>query len=293
MSSLIWLIPALFNPIFESLRGVVSKKASKNSSIVTISLFNNLIPLLFFTPLLFFIELKWNWEFVWSTLVAGGLNATAIYLFHKAVSLEDISLVAPLTSFSPLFLLVTSPLIIGEYPAQKGVAGIVLIFIGSYLLNAGKGTEGILAPIVSLVKRKGARSMLLVALIWSVSANFDKKAILASSIWQYAFFINLVITLCVAGYMFATKSFRMSEIRLEWKNLITIGLIVTGANFVHLIAITLTKVAYVVAIKRTSGLISVLLGRVVFKEGSIKQRLIAALVMFAGVLLISWSALFE
>jgi drug/metabolite transporter (DMT)-like permease len=53
-----------------------------------------------------------------------------------------------------------------------------------------------------------------------------------------------------------------------------------------MVALSLTLVAYVIALKRLSGLISVFLGYYFLKERKIKERLLGAFIMFLGVLLI-------
>ena len=46
----------------------------------------------------------------------------------------------------------------------------------------------------------------------------------------------------------------------------------------------MTKVAYMVAVKRSSLLVSVVIGRVFFEERGLRRRLPGAALMFAGVL---------
>jgi uncharacterized membrane protein len=50
----------------------------------------------------------------------------------------------------------------------------------------------------------------------------------------------------------------------------------------HVVAVSLTEVAYMVAVKRTSLLISVLYGCLVFREGRLGERAAGALMMVAG-----------
>jgi uncharacterized membrane protein len=59
-----------------------------------------------------------------------------------------------------------------------------------------------------------------------------------------------------------------------------------ASTFIIGLAITKQIVPYVIAIKRTSILFSVLYGMLIFKEKNILQRLIATFIMFAGILLI-------
>jgi len=75
-------------------------------------------------------------------------------------------------------------------------------------------------------------------------------------------------------------------LKAEYKNLLAVGLLTSAVFFVHMTAITLTLVVYVVSIKRTGGMISVFLGYFIFKEKNIRQRFLSSAIMFAGVLLI-------
>jgi uncharacterized membrane protein len=52
-------------------------------------------------------------------------------------------------------------------------------------------------------------------------------------------------------------------------------------------AIQLTLVAYVISIKRTSAILSVVMGFIIFKEKGFRERLTGAVIMILGVLLIT------
>lgn len=281
-----WLIFASLNPVAEALRGVFSKRASQRTDPMIISWFNNLIPFIVFSPALFIVELKFSFDFFLAVFISGIINIAAVLLYHKAISKGDISAVVPMVSFTPLFLLIMSPLIIGEFPDTTGVIGIVLIVAGSYLLNINIRKGDVLAPLKSLVKEKGTRYMLIVAVIWSVSANYDKIGIESSSTYQYIFFINFFITTGVTIILLAKKKFSKAEIKLEWKNLTMVGVLTSLAFILHMTALSLTYVAYVVALKRMSGLFSVISGHFFLGEANIRGRLLGSFVMFIGVLFI-------
>jgi len=164
--------------------------------------------------------------------------------------------------------------------------GIILIVVGSYLLNVNLKEKGILFPIKSLMKNKATRYMLIVAFIWSISANFDKKGIEASSILQYILFINLFVTIGTTIFSISKGKFSFQSVWLERKNLFFVGALTSMGYFVHMTAISLTLVSYVIALKRTAGMISVILGYLFLKEQNIKERLLGATIMFIGVLFI-------
>ena len=136
------------------------------------------------------------------------------------------------------------------------------------------------------IKDRGTRYMLIVAFIWAISANFDKRGIEASSIYQYIIFLNLFATIGTSIFVFSKRKISVHALKLEYKNLFAVGLLTAAGYFVHMTAITLTLVVYVVSLKRTGGMISVLLGYLIFKEKNIRQRFLGSAIMFAGVLLI-------
>ena len=69
-----------------------------------------------------------------------------------------------------------------------------------------------------------------------------------------------------------------------------IGIGVAAMTMLHFAALALTQVAYMVAVKRSSLLVSVIIGRVFFEERGLRRRLPGAAIMFAGVLLIGLSS---
>ena len=281
-----WVLYAVLNPIFDSLKGVFSKKASKRVDPLLVSWFNNLIPLILFSPLLFFIDLKFNYQFFEALFISGIINITSAILYHRAIFKDDISVVVPMLSFTPLFLLFLSPLIVGEFPDAWGLIGTILIISGSYLLNINLKKQGIFSPLKSLLKNKGTFYMLIVAFIWAISANYDKRGIKASSIYQYIIFVNLFITIGTTIFVYSKRKVSLQALKLEYKNLLMVGFLTSLAYFVHMTAITLTLVVYVVSLKRTGGMISVLLGYFIFKEQNIRQRFLGSAIMFIGVLFI-------
>src|SRR3989339_516488 len=281
-----WVIYAVLNPFIDASRNVFSKKASLNVDSLVVSWVNNFVPFLLFLPVVFFIELKFNQQFIISVIISGTINTAAAILYHRAISQGEISVVVPMLSFTPLILLVISPIIVGEFPTSKGFIGIILIVVGSYLLNVNLKEKGILFPLKSLMKNKATRYMLIVAFIWSISANFDKKGIEASSILQYILFINLFVTIGTTIFSISKGKFSLQSVWRERKNLFFVGALTSLGYFVHMTALAMTLVAYVIALKRTSGMITVVLGYLILKEQNIKERLLGSTIMFLGVLFI-------
>ncbi len=286
-----WILFATLNPISESLRSLVIKKTSRNVEPIVLTWANNIIPVLIFPFIMFLTgtEIKMNSQFLYGFSIAGVIQIIASVVYMRAIANGEISSVMPMLSFSPLFLLLSGPLIIGEFPNGQGLAGVLLVVSGSYLLNLDLKKMNILGPFKAILKDKGTRLMLFVALLWGISGPFDKISITNSSVLQHVTFTNLLIFIVITSYMIYRRKFDFSHMNKSKKNLLLVSGFTTASYFFHYSAMALTLVAYVVAMKRMAGMFSVVLGAVFLNEPNLKQKLLGSFVMFLGVLLIIFS----
>lgn len=287
-----WIAFALLTAFFRSLTDVAGKKSMHQLSPYTVAWSMYIFSLPLLAAALFFVPVPEIGEQFWLALIAGSLlNTLANILYMNAIKLSDLSLTVPLVTFTPLFMLLTSPIIVGEFPSLWGIVGIVLIVGGSYSLNLKARSQGFLAPFRALLREKGARLMLLVAFIWSLSSNFDKMGILNSSALYWAFLVNVGITIGITPIVLLKERKLAQQLRDNKGNLSLVGLFNGATILFQMIAVSLTLVAYVIAIKRSSAVISVVFGKIFFGEKGLKQRLIGALIMLLGVVAIMLSSL--
>lgn len=112
------------------------------------------------------------------------INVAATILFYRALSTTDLSLSVPMLAFTPVFLILTSFLILGELPSPAGAAGIFLVAAGAFLLTKEPGDgrhSSLLSPFVTLRHDRGVQLMLFVAFLYSISVNYDKEVVINSS----------------------------------------------------------------------------------------------------------------
>ncbi|MCX7875494.1 MAG: DMT family transporter [Melioribacteraceae bacterium] len=284
-----WLFFALLNPISEGLRSLFIKRASKNIDPILISWANNVIPVLIFPPMLLLIELKFNINFWIGFLGSGIIQVINTVLYMRAISKGDISTVMPMLSFTPLVLVVASPFTIGELPSAVGFIGILLVVLGSYILNIDLKKMSIFEPFKAIVKNKGTRYMLIVAFLWGISGVFDKISIKSSSVLQHITFLNLLVFVSITILVITQKKFNKEKIKATKCDLFLVSLFTTGSYLFHYIALSLTLVSYVVSIKRISSVFAVLLGYYFLNEPNVRQRLFGSIIMFLGVIFIIFS----
>lgn len=215
------------------------------------------------------------------------LEITALLLYIKAIRLSPLSLTIPFLALSPVFIIFFAFIFLGEMPNPSGVAGILLITSGAYILNASACRHGALGPVRAVIKEPGAALMIIVALIYSVTSTLSKVAVQHSSPMFFGFFYPFILTAALTVFAFARG--KISLVFSKPARFLSIGFFTSTMILSHFIAISLTQVAYMIAVKRTSLLWSVLYGAVLFKEINIKERLLGSLVMVAGVLMIVFS----
>lgn len=285
---MLWLILSLFSALSQSTSDFFGKKCLQNLDEYVVASLRSFFSSLCLLPLLFFMEIPNLDNIFWlTTLFTGGLFSVAFILYMRAIKNSPLSLTVPMLAFTPLFLLITSPLILGEFPSFFGLTGILLIVSGTYILSIKDVSESYFAPFKALVKEKGPLAMLVVAIIFSITANLVKIGIQHSN----PLFFPIVSNAFTSVFLFPTiltkskKSAKM--IRVNLKVLFTVGLF-HALMFISLSkAMELAIVPYVISVKRTTIIFSILYGYLFFKEKRVMERLIGASVMVLGVLLIS------
>lgn len=286
---MLWLLLATFTACFEASKDLLSKRslAHLNEYVVAWSL--PVFTVLCLSPVLFWIDIPPLSHRFWLALCVGGsLNTVAFLLYTKAIYHSDLSITVPFVNFTPIFLLVTSPLIVQESLTLADAGGCFLIVAGSYVLNIQARHKSILAPIRAVAIETGPKLMLVVAFLWSITANLDKVGVQNSSPLFWLIAIYTFMALGMVPVVFSNVSHPLRQIRQHWPTLLPIGLSHAIAVSCQMIALTLTLVAHVVSIKRTSTLIAALLGHLLFQEPGIRARMTGASIMMLGVLFILW-----
>jgi len=220
-----------------------------------------------------------------------GIISTILYM--KALNAADISIISPISGLSPLLLLMTTPLIVSEVPSVLGLIGVLIATSGIYLLEVDKTNKSIniLQPFKSLSENPGAKYIIIVVLLYSISAPVDKIGVLASSPIMYTLTHHIgVVSVLTPLMLYKHGSETIPKIRNDIKFVSTVGALSGLAVLLQMIALTYTLVIYVITVKRCGILISVLYGSQNKNKYS-KQRIIAGFVILIGLILISLSVI--
>jgi len=240
---------------------------------------------------LFFIPLVRPDGFYYLAIVsAAPLEICALYCYMKAIKVSPLSLTLPFLAFTPAFIILTGRILLGERLSLMGVAGIILIVIGSYCLNITSVKEGLFAPIRAIFKEQGSRLMLLVSFIYSITSVIGKLGILHSNSYFFGSTYFIALTFLMSALMpFMPRGSMKRLTRFPLKGMI-LGAIFGIEIFSHMLAMSQVEAAYMVSVKRTSLLFGILYGAWWFREERIYERMLGAVIMLAGVFLVGVSS---
>jgi len=287
----LWLLLGLGAALGDSGTDVVTKRSFSQLPPYGMALARLLAAVPFLVVTALFVKVPPLGPTFWLVLaVMLPLEVTAMLLYMRALKVCHLSLCIPFLAFTPVFLILTGWLLLGEGLNLWGVTGTLMIAGGSYILGLGvdtAGRVGIIAPLKALAREPGARLMFMVAAIYSCTAALFKLAILHSDpdFFGVAYPLILIVLLAAA---FPWSPVRLGPtIKAHYGWWLVMGFcfalsIITLAN-----GLKLAPATYLIAVKRMSLLLSVTLGGLWLKERPFLPRLLGAGLMCSGVVLIA------
>lgn len=228
------------------------------------------------------------WLWVGSALP---LEVLAMVLYVLAIRDTPLALTLPYMAFTPVFASLVGWLLLGETLSLQGFAGVVLVTLGAYVLDLDHARladpRSWLAPFAAMLKRRGSRLMLGVALIYSVTSVQGKGAMQYMQGIQFgAFYFVLLGALTAAVFAWREPSALGVLRRPGWPALAVAALMAVMV-VTHFLALEKIQTAYMIAVKRTSILFGIVFGALLFGDRRLARHLTAGVVMVAGVALIA------
>ena len=224
----------------------------------------------------------WRW-----LLLSSLADVTYFVIVGKAFEEGDLSVVYPLARGAPpLLITLGGVLFLGERLSFGGLAGILLVTAGLYLVNV-RSRADLLRPLRSL-KEKPSQLALLASISVSVYSVIDKVGLRYIDPFTYGY-LHLVVTLFpFTLYILLTehKAHLMTEWRVSKLGIGVAGVFVLLTYFLALAAMRLSYVSYAGSVRSVNAIFGALLGALLLKEPYGTTRILASSLVFGGVLLI-------
>lgn len=289
---MLWLPLSLLSAFSQATTDSLTKKALDTADVYAVSWLRNLlaVPFLVVAAAVFSPETRPDRDFFVAISMMLPLEIISTLLYTKAIKVSPLSLTMPFLAFTPIYLLLTSFLILGETPTPAGATGVVLLGAGAYLLNADTmKAGGLLAPLRAIRREKGSMMMMAVAAIFAVTSDLSKVAVQHSSpLFFSAAYLVAFSILFTPLALFKTRT----PLRELWSHY-GVHTLTGGAlaltSIAQNLAILHTNVSYMIAVKRTSLLFSMGYGHFMFHEKNMRTRLLGGAVMVIGVAVMALS----
>jgi drug/metabolite transporter (DMT)-like permease len=225
--------------------------------------------------------------FWWLVLARAVTDSFAEGMKMYALAHGDVSLVSIMFSLSPLVVLAATPLLDQGQVSVSGAVAVVVVVAGSVILvyrpshpDWGRQKKGILLGM-------GA------AIFFAANSIFDRLAMKQSdpndmgAAVMAGFTMTLTSAVLLAPFV-VTHRGRLAGLAASQRRLHARGIMETAFMVSKLVAMQWMVAAYVVGIQRGSLIIAIIAGRYLLKEGDFARRLVAGLLIMAGVGWIVW-----
>ena len=227
---------------------------------------------------------------LWSLSFTSGLVQTIYFIcLIEAYRVGDLSIVYPISRSAPLFTLFWAMLLIGEFPSLKGMFGIALVVLGIFVISIRDFHFKNFPP---QPEKKASSLPYLLAFIAAVTGSIysvvDKMVVQILHPIFYTWLINFWMSIDVGIYILFHREASLQKFWKESKReIFTIVLLQNIGYGCFLMALTMSKVSYVVAFRQVSALFGAGMGILLLKEQEWKTRMAGALILTLGLILIA------
>ena len=289
-----WYWLALSSALLSAFAAILQKKALNEINALNFTVIVSVFVALFSTFLIGKVDLSTAGSY--SMLVLFGksiINATAFLCILIALKNLEISRALPVLAASPMAVALLAFILLGESLSLTEVLGMVLIVLGTYVLELKKN-ENIIAPFRVFVESKYHRIILIALGLMSLSAILDKLLLTSFKLPPLTFLVmqNYFFLIIFLLYRFLSGLKNRNEKLFKGvsKNILIIIVLIAiatiGYRWTQIEATKLGPVGLVIAVKRLSVLFAVVIGAKLFKEENYLRKVLATLTIVAGALLI-------
>ena len=220
------------------------------------------------------------------------LGALAFWNVMLAIKNMEISGALPLMVLTPVFVAVLSFFILGETLNNIELYGMVLLLIGTYILEIKKN-DTFITPFKTLVNSKFHKYIFYALVLFSISSVIDKLLLKEFKLTPFNFVvfqqiflgINFTILILIKSKNPAAIFKKISKYNIGW--IVMISVITIGYRYTQIEAVKIAPVALVLSVKRTSVFFASILGGKIFSESNLLKKGIAIIFMLIGAYLLT------
>lgn len=283
-----WIALVTLYGLFKGFRDITKKKAMQLSSTIEVLFAYTLISFIMGAVLSFTADTKSplaiNYSYLWIIAVKSSIIFIAWICSFKAINKLPIGFYGIMDMSRVIIAAILSVVFLHETPTAFKIAGMALVLTGLLLVNLKKDGE------TGKSAATGYILLVLVSCLMNAVSEILDKFLMGStdiSTGQLQFWYMLFLVVLYFGYMLVSRT------KIEWKNLLrNYWLIIMSILFVfgdralfEACRYENSSVITMTLIKQCSVLITIIGGRIVFKEQHTVYKLLCAAVIIAGIVI--------
>lgn len=274
----LWALLVLLYGILKGFREIVKKKALNQSSLMEVLFFYTFIGFLCILP-----DAKDAFDIpptmIGYIFIKSFIIFIAWILGFAAIQKLSVSLYSVLDLSTVLFSTLYGVTILNETMTANRFAGLIFVLLGLVLVNLNRKDKS------EKTHPRFICFVLIASLLNATSSMMDKILMHEISSGQLQFWFMLLMSLMYLAYIFVTKT------KIDWKRLkknywiLILGIMsVLGDRALFLAnGIPDSKLTVMTLLKQSSCLITIIGGRIFFKEKHIWYKLCCAAIVILGI----------
>lgn len=237
-----------------------------------------------FTLLFTGLPVREMWKFAVFSILAEALYfITLSYAYHD----NEFSLIYPIArGAAPAFLALWSFLFLGERPTGGGLIGLGLIIAGLLII----GISTLARANVTRLHFKGVAVAVFLAMLISIYSAIDGAAVKNGHAVAYVMTMFTLVPIPISPFIVRQYGWTRlwQEFREQSFRLLLTGILGVAAYMMAVLAYSLAPLSYSGAIREVSVVFGALAGWWFLKERLGSMRVLGAIVIFGGILVIAY-----
>ncbi len=226
-------------------------------------------------------------------LITGGAICFVLYhlLNGRAYRGGDLSIIYPLSQTSMIYVPIWGMTLLAERLSTIGICGILLVILGTYGAQLQRlSLRELIRPFMNLGD-SSVRYALLAGFVYSWGSVAEKVGVREYSPLLFTYFLVLAMLLLMTANLLRPK-YRpqiMAELKEHWGLILLSGPIIMASFLTFRYGLSLSPMSYAVPVRQVSILVGVMIGILFLHEPCGRYRLLGALTIMVGAILIRLS----
>ena len=284
-----WLALAFLSAFLLGFYDVSKKYSLRNNAVIPILFLNTLFCSLIFLPLAFRTSFG-GWEVQRYILLKACIVLSSWLLGYIGIKNLPITIVGPINATRPVMVLVGALIIFGERLNLMQWAGVLLAILSFFLLSRSGKKEGI-----DFKHNRWILCTVGAAILGAISGLYDKYLMASESglglprltVQCWYNFYQCIMMGAMLLLLWWPKRKESTPFKWRW-NILLISVFLSIADYVYFYSLSLdgALISVVSMVRRSSVLVSFLLGALLFHEKNLRSKAIdLALVLLSMLLL--------